>query len=221
MKKIILILIVLILLVNITGCVENIQPVQNKQTDINYKELLDNAKEIKIVEEIISLGKYYYVYADGVKVATISGNILTNFGDVFTMKDLNGNFLIKEKQIKRWGMRYTRAAIIMDENDNTLGYICEEALTKLFSIGYYFHFLNENKEPIGISDEIDFSFFKRNVFKDNEGNIDYEVNAEFSFVDTYTMKVYDTTDIPLYHAILMVCIEDAIYDAKESSKKKK
>ena len=48
-----------------------------------------------------------------------------------------------------------------------------------------------------------------------EGNIDYKISANFTINDTYDLEVIDSNDIPVYTAIFMVCIEDAIRDSEK------
>lgn len=181
----------------------------------DYEQLLINAETIVIEEEVFSLSKKYNILVNEEKVAEVEGDFVKITGDTFTLKDMNGKTLASEKQIKRWGTKLTRVAEIYDEDNNVTGYIGEEASSKLFSIGYFFHFYDENKKEIGISDQVNFTSFKKNNFKDTNDNILYKVNAKFNYTDTYELEVLDSSIIPLYHAIFMVCIEDSIKDSEE------
>ena len=209
---------VLILCLFVIGCGN---PKDQKVTNKDYKALLDKASTVKIEEAFVSLGKHYDVYVGDEKVAEVTGNFFTTFGDTFIMKDPNGNFLIKETEIKRWGLEFDRMAEVQDQNNNTLGYIGEKTWTKIFSIGYTFHFFNSDKQMIGTSDQINFSFFKENQFFDNNNKVAYQVQKKMGFTDKYELKVYDKSIIPLYQAILMVCIEDSIKDAEDKKNDKK
>lgn len=216
------ILMILILSFFIGGCAPPPPPQVEKKSSDYYKQKLDNAKEIKIDEAMMSIGKYYDVYADGEKVATIEGKFITTFGNVFEMKDLNGEFLIKEEEVKRWGpFDVTRLAEVKNEKDEIVGYIGEKYWDKWFSVGWSFHFYNKDKQEIGNSDQLNFTMFKENAFYDTNHNLQYQVEANWGWTDNYTMKVYDKSKIPLYNAILMVCIEDAIHDAKKAEDDKK
>lgn len=191
----------------------NISEVSEEKIDT--EKILKEAEKIVIEEDILSLGKKYNILVDEEHVATVTGKIINAFGDVFILKDINDNVLAQEKQIKRWGLKLNRCAEISDSEGNITGYIGEETQTKLFSIGYYFHFYDAEKNEIGISDQINFTLLKENNFNDLEGNIDYEVKASFSLFDRYELIVNDSSNIPLYNAIFMVCIEDAIKDAED------
>lgn len=207
-----------------TGCGKSLPSATNTKklpTTTNYLTALNNAKEIEIKESLISFGKKYTLYVDGKAVGTVNGKLINAFGDVFTLKDKSGNVLASEKQVKRWHIKFDRNAVVMDSNDNVTGYIGEEALTKIFSIGYFFHFFDKNRKEIGTSDQVNFSLFKKNIFRNSDGNTAYKVNKELTlFTDSYDLHILDKTKIPLYQAIFMVCIEDAIKDSKEKAAKK-
>jgi uncharacterized protein YxjI len=208
----------------VTGCGKSLPSATDSKvsaSSLNYVQALSNAKQIEIKESLISLGKKYTLYVNGKEVGQVTGKLINLFGDVFTLKDKSGNVLAKENQIKRWHIKFDRSAEVMDANGNTTGYIGEEPLTKIFSIGYFFHFFDKNKKEIGTSDQVNFSLFKKNIFKNADGSIAYKVNKRFTLLrDTYDLNVIDSAKIPLYQAIFMVCIEDAIKDSKEKKKKK-
>ncbi|MGF7535042.1 hypothetical protein AAGG74_15335 [Bacillus mexicanus] len=187
----------------------------NNLSSEKYEELLSNTNEFRIKEATFSLGKAYNVYVDDTLVATVKGEVIKVTGDVLTMTDPNDKLLIKEKQIKRWGFKFTRSGVFLDENDNEIGYLGEKTITKLTNLGHYFHFYDKNKEEIGVSDEIVFSFLKKYDFKDSKGNIAYKVKQEPGFVDKYTVTVNDDKNIPRLQAIIMICIQDAIKDAED------
>lgn len=209
----------------ITGCGKSLPASKSKSLENSkskYAEILRSAKKIEIKESFISLGKKYKLYVDGKEVGVVTGKLINAFGDVFTLKDESGNVLAKEEQIKRWHLKFDRSAVVYGGDDNVTGYIGEEALTKIFSIGYFFHFFDKNKKEIGTSDQVNFSLFKKNIFKDSEDNTAYKVNKKFTLLtDSYELNILDSSKIPLYQAIFMVCIEDAIKDSKEKAKKKK
>lgn len=212
MKKFVYLSLSLLVVFLLVGCSDN--AVSNGNPNKNYSDVIDDANKITIKEKVMSLAKAYEVYVDGEKVATVKGKIVNNFGDVFTVTDSNGNFLIKERQIKRWGVKFNRAAEITNQDDEVIGYIAEETFTKLFNGGYYFHFLDANKEEIGISDQIALSLLNKYKYYDKSDNQEYQVDGKFSLVDTYTIKkLVAEPKVPPLHAILMVCIQDAIHDA--------
>lgn len=207
----------------VTGCgkVTNISESKNpSKPKEDYVQALNSAKQIEIKESFISIGKQYKLYVDGVEVGEVTGRLITAFGDVFTLKDRNGHVLASEKQIKRWHLRFDRDAAVYDGNGNLTGYIGEEALTKIFSIGYFFHFFDKNGNEIGTSDQVNFSLLKENIFRNADGIMAYKVNKELTLIrDSYQVNIYDKSKIQLYQAIFMVCIEDAIKDASKKKKK--
>lgn len=214
-------LIIILTTLTLVACNQTVQSSNTTNTtnilsSDEYLELLQNAKQLEIKEEILSMGKEYNVFVDDTLVANVKGKAINVTGDLLTMTDPNGKFLIKEKQIKRWGIKFTRNGVFLNEKDEEIAYIGEKINTKLTNIGHYFHFYNEDKKEVGSSDEIVFSILKKYDFKDNKGNIDYSIKQEFGFVDTYTVTINDNSNIPILQAIIMICIQDAIKDAEES-----
>lgn len=217
-KKILIIILSTFIL---SACSQEPQPNNSSTSNNNlsseeYTELLQNAKQVKVKEEVFSIGKEYNIFVEDTLVANVKGKSVNVTGDVLTMTDPNGKFLIKEKQIKRWGIKFTRNGVFLNEEDEEIAYIGEKMSTKLTNIGHYFHFYDKDKKEVGSSDEIVFSLLKKYDFKDNEGNIDYNIEQEFGFVDTYTVTINDNSNIPILQAIIMICIQDAIKDAEES-----
>jgi uncharacterized protein YxjI len=218
--KVIQVIACFLILFFVAGCANSPQPTPQVQKPTkDYKAILNDAKVIRIDEAFVSIGKQYNVYVGDEKVAEVKGDFFKSFGDTFVLRDQNGNFLIKETEIKRWlPADFERMAEVQDENNNTLGYIGEKVWSKLFSIGYTFHFFDKNKNMIGTSDQVNFTMFKENRFYDNNNKAAYYVEKKLGMTDTYIVTINDKSTIPLYQAILMVCIEDAIKDAKNKNK---
>lgn len=213
MKKLnILIVFVSLLLVS---CSSTSTKEQKNLSSEEYAKLLSTSNILTIEEEPFSMGKEYKIYSENILVAIVKGKALKATGDILTMTDPNGKVLMKEKQLKRWGIHFTRNGVYIDDNEKEIGYLGEILETKLTNIGHFFYFYDKDKKKIGTSDEVIFSYLKKYNFNDTKGNIDYEVSQEFDFVDTYQVKVVDDTEIHRYQALLMVCIQDAIKDAEE------
>lgn len=209
------IIVMIVVMLMLVGCGQ-------QKSNVNYQALLDNASKVTIKEAMISLGKEYDVYVNGQQVAEVHGKIFKGFGDTFTLTDENGNILDKEKQVKRWGISLNRSAVIEDAKGNVVGYIGEQTLDKFLSFGYVFHFYDKNRKEIGKSNEVVFSLLKQYKYSDNDGQLAYQVNANLNlFKSSYTLTVKDKSQISLNDAILMVCIQDAIYQADKENKSTK
>ncbi len=195
---------------------------KQKSAAIDYEKALRSASEITVDERSMSVGKHYNILADGKKVATVTGkstHALTGsfVGDVFTLKSLDGRVLASEKEEKRY-LRYDRAATVYDGQGKVTGYIAEEQFEDLFSFGYIFHFYDANDREVGKSQKIGKSSLNHHSIMDRKGKTDYSVDKKFVVTpgDTYELQVKDReSEVPLEHAILLVCIEDAIGDASE------
>lgn len=199
----------MLIMVLFTGC-------GNKAPDFSA---IQDAETITVKEVAVSVGKKYKIYADGEQIGYVKGKALKLWEDKFEIYDMNGEKIMEEKEVKRI-VRLNRMAEIRDTEKKVIGYIGEQTLSKMFSIGHTFHFYDGEKKPIGISDEVNISLLKKNNFKDNEGNTDYKVSAKFDLFDVYDIEVKDgDSSIPPEFAVLMVCIEDSIKDAEEKEKK--
>lgn len=193
----------------------------NNEDEIGLIETLNNAKEIKIKEKVFSIGVGYDVYADGNLVGSIKGKVIKSFGDKFKLIDTNGNTVKEEKQIKRWGVKINRMAEVTSPDGNVTGYIGEERINDFFSIGYRFHIYNENKEEIGYTKQ-KLTFLGREFdIYDTEDNMDYDIDEEvFNLTSTYTIKVNDTSDIPVEDIVFYIAIQDCILTADEEKASK-
>jgi len=207
----------------LTGCTggttQPVKPENNNSTEIiNYEQKLRTASTITISEYVISLGKDYDILADGVKVGTVEGKNLKLWGDVFTLKILDGKVLASEKENKRILFQYNREASVHDVNDTIIGYFAEEKFNDWLSWGYIFHFYDADRNEVGKSQKIGKGAWNYHKLFDNQGNTDYTVDKKFVMMggDKYEIQVHDfESAIPLEQAILLICVEDAIADAND------
>lgn len=194
--------------------------------DGTAKDALYNAQELRIEERILSVGKDYDVLADGVRVATVSGKDLNLWADKFTLETTDGEELASEKENKRVFIKYNRSAEFFDAQGNTTGYLAEKRFTNLLTPGYIFHFFDEAKQEVGNSQKIGRGAIDLHHLYGTDGSIEYTLDHKFTFwgsiagfdsADEYSIKRKDpNSKIPLEHAILLVCIEDAIKDSQTS-----
>ena len=103
-----------------TNTIVNEDVIVPNNKDENILEKINNATSVKVKEKVISLNKSYDIYIDGQNVANVSGKYVNITGDVFTLKDINGQVLMSEKQIKRWGIKLNRTAQIYDSKGSTV-----------------------------------------------------------------------------------------------------
>lgn len=191
----------------------------------SFEEILSISKEITMEKKILSIRKHYYIMSDGVLIGEVKGKLFPFFGDVLELKDIHGNMLRKESQIKRLGLTQVklfnisidRLAQIEDENSNVLGYIGEEKLKDWWKIKRIQYFYNSDfkKEGTGKPDSL---FFNKD-FKifDNEGELDYVIDGNFfSPTSKYTLDIIDTSDIDIEDVIFYTIIENSIINSKLS-----
>lgn len=191
---------------------------KEEKTTSGLIEILNNAKEIKVKEKVFSIGVGYDVYADGELVGSIKGKVIKDFGDKFKLVDNDGNVVKEEKQIKRWGIKINRMAEVYTPDGEVSGYIGEERIEDFFTIGYRFHIYDKNKEEIGYTKE-KLTFIGREFdIYDMQDNKDYDIDEEiFNFTSTYTIKVNDTSDIPVEDVVFYIAIQDCILAAEEEN----
>ncbi len=188
------------------------QPAQPKQN--TYEQRLRNASSI-VIDEDMGFGKNYSILVGGKKVASVRGKAVRMWGgDVFTLTTVDGKVLGYEREHKRRFFKLNRAASVYDANDKLQGYFGEEKFRDGFRWGYIFHFYDEKKQEIGESDKRGKSAWNRHKLKDEQGNIDYDINKHATLGnDKYTLTVKDKKSaIPVEFAILMTCVEDVIGD---------
>ncbi len=97
---------------------ETIIEENNEQVDLQKK--INSANRIVVTEEFISFNKKYNLYINDEYIGNISGKFVNITGDVFTLKDKNGNVVSSEKQIKRWGIKLNRMAEVRDKSNRAI-----------------------------------------------------------------------------------------------------
>lgn len=101
-----------------------------------FEEIMNISNEITLEKKIFSFKKHYYILSDGVLVGEVTGKLFPIFGDTLKLKDINGNLIKKENQIKRLGLTQVklfnisinRLAQVKDSNGNITGYIGEQKI---------------------------------------------------------------------------------------------
>jgi uncharacterized protein YxjI len=190
---------------------------ENSNNDSNVLEQINNAQNVQVIEKVISLNKEYEVYVDSKVIATVSGKYINVTGDVFKLKDNSGNIVASEKQIKRWGVKLNRLARLMDENENTVGYIGEDVIKDLFSLSKYkFHFYDENKNEYAHTKEKILSLLYEFEVYDESDNEIYKIEEDFNLLtDSYNITKTKDSDVSMEKVIFLTCIVDAIRDSEE------
>lgn len=191
----------------------------------SFEEILSSSKEISMEKKILSIRKHYYIMSDGVLIGEVKGKLFPFFGDVLELKDIHGNIIKKESQIKRLGLTQVklfnvsidRLAQIEDSTQTITGYIGEEKLKDWWKIKRIQYFYNSDfeKEGTGKPD----SFFLNKDFKifDNDGEVDYVIDGNFfSPTSKFTLDIIDNSDIAIEDVIFYTIIENSIINSKLS-----
>lgn len=201
-----------------------------------FEEILDLSSEITIEKKIFSFRKHYYILSDGVLIGEVKGKLFPLFGDTLKLKDIHGNLIKKESQIKRLGLTQVklfnlsinRLAQVEDSNGNVTGYIGEEKLIDFWRLKRIEHFYNSSYEKLGRGIPDSIILCRDYKILDNDDNIDYIIDGSiFSPTHKYKITINDTSNIDIEDAIFYTIIENSIrnYKLKESNstsnKKKK
>ncbi|HAX74107.1 MAG TPA: hypothetical protein DCY20_11340 [Firmicutes bacterium] len=212
-KKLTFIICLLVCLLLTVMFTENVQA----QSFDDLITTLENTDEMIIKRKWFTLNNSYAIYVDKDKVGTVDGKYINITGDVFKLKDTEGQVYGSEKQIKRWNIKLNRLAQVYDENSKTVGYIGEQMINDFFRLGKTFHFYDSNKDEVGVAKQKVFRLFSEFVIEDNNGTKLYKIKQQFSlFSSTYKITVYDNSVVPVEQSIYLTCILDAIKQAEES-----
>ena len=200
-----------------------------KSTDLvnpktqSFEEILENSQKITMEKKLLSLRKHYYIMSDGVLIGEVRGKLFPLFGDTLELKDIHGNLIKKESQIKRLGLTQIklfnvsidRLAQIEDENNNITGYIGEEKLKDWWKIKRIQYFYNSDYEKEGSGKPDSFFFNKDFKVFDNEDNLDYIIDGNFfSPTSKFTLNIEDSSDIEIEDVIFYTIIENSIINNK-------
>lgn len=195
--------------VNLTGCSQDMGDANIQSA---YKKTLDTAKEITIKEKWISIGQEYNIKVKGKTVATVEGKNIKFWGDIFALKTIDGKLLAFESEKVRV-ITWNRGAAIYDGHKNLTGSIKEKKLQDALNWNYIKHIYNAKGDEIGISKKFGNSSLGDHNIYDMNKNIDYNIDKRFVLLggDRYDITVKDqNSEVPLYDAILLTCIEDAL-----------
>lgn len=189
----------------------------------SFEEILANSKKITMEKKLLSIRKHYYIMSDGVLIGEVRGKLFPFFGDTLELKDIHGNLIKKESQIKRLGLTQIklfnvsidRLAQIEDENNNVTGYIGEEKLKDWWKIKRIQYFYNSDYEKEGSGKPDSFFFNKDFKVFDNEDNLDYIIDGNFfSPTSKFTLSIEDSIDIDIEDVIFYTIIENSIINSK-------
>ena len=159
---------------------------------VDYMTLIENSKKLTVKKEpLSSLFRKYTLYVDGKEVGNISGNYINHSGSTLTLIDLNDNIIAKEKNIQRHGK-----ANITNQNDNTIGYIQEDPLSK-----NNFHIFDSNQNKIAYTKK-----FANTIKIYNTSNeIIYEIDKD-PLIDSYTIVKQKENNISISTILIFTCM---------------
>ncbi len=232
-RIIVTILIAAISGVSLTGCNTSLEDskqtvsIEDRQTEDKKTEeeiknslnTLNNAKEIIVAKDLVSLNKSYGISIDGNTFGDVDGKFVNVTGDKLTIKDNKGNIISSEKQIKRWNIKLNRLAEVYNDKEEVVGYIGEEKINDMFKLGYNFHFYDKNRNEIGILKQKVLSFLDTFKIYDNSGKLCYEIKANLTLIsDKYTITVHDSSIIPADQAVYLTIILNSINNAQKKAK---
>lgn len=228
-SKKMMVIVTIVSAIGLVGC--NNTNHSNQNSNINQNKIektsnllseLNKAKEITVKEKFISFGAGYDIYADDKHVGEIQGKYINITGDVFELRDLNGNVVKSEKQIKRWNLKLNRMAEVYDKDKNVSGYIGEEKIKDMFDWGYKFHFYDKNKNEIGYTDQQIFSLTKTYKVYDLDKNLDYEIEGDFfTLKPSFEIDVHDNSNIPVEDVVFYTAIQNEIAKSDKAKSEKK
>ena len=206
----------------------NSSKIVNTKTQ-SLEEILYSSKEIKLEKKILSFRKHYYIFSDGVLVGEVKGKMFPLFGDTLELRDVKGNLIKREKQIKRFGLTqeklfnvsFDRLAKVEDSNKKLTGYIGEEKLKDFWKVNHILYFYDENFSKIGKARPDFFILSKDYKVFDKDNNIDYVIDGNiFSLTSKYTINIKDNSDIDVEDVIFYTIIENSIINSKTTSSTK-
>lgn len=201
----------------LAGCTSDtssIEPTADSAASEAAIAKLEDAKTIKLDKAVFSLGDKWSVEADGEDVATIEGKTLYMIGDVYELRDMDGNLLGYEAEQMR---AFTHGADLYDAKKRNAG----EIETELFSWGYHFHVKDENGTEVGGAKQKLMSWtLAMDLTGKNGDDVEWKMKkAAFSWGDSITLtRVKDgDTDLSAVNAIWLSAIANEIDSSSGSS----
>lgn len=132
LKNLIAAFMTIIVAFTVTSCDKNVKvdASANPEDSLSSISQINNAHEIHVKKDIFTFADRWEVTADGEKVATIEGLTFPIAGDVYAMKNLNGNLMGMESEDF---LTLTRGADVYDYNAQKIGHINQHAFSMLRS----------------------------------------------------------------------------------------
>lgn len=217
LKKIAAVVMAVALTLPLAGCTSDtssIEPTADAAASEAAIGRLEDAKIIKLDKAAFSLGDKWSVEADGEDVATIEGKTLYLIGDVYVMRDMDGNLLGYEAEQAKG---FTHGADLYDAEKNAVGEIRDE----LFSWGYHFHVKDADGTEVGGAEQKLMSWtLSMDLTGMDEDDVEWKMEkAAFSWGDSITLtRVKDGDgDLSAVNAIWLSVIANEIDSSSGSS----
>jgi|GEM_PF-6433669 len=192
------------------------------------RQRLDSAHLMVVKKSFISLEKKYAVYVDGSRVGTVTGKIFPVFGDTFTFTSAKGSPILAEREVKRtFRLSIDRLAVVTDPGTGReLGYVAQNQWRDLLNWGIVFHVFDMDQREIGQARQQFSLFLKESTITGTEEEHqrrEYGVKQVLNmFQNTYDISISEGPhSISPEMAVLIVCIEDAIWSAQHAKGSKR
>lgn len=152
----------------------------------NYESLLKNDYNIIVNEEI---------------VATVTGEYIKLFGDVFTLRSSNGELMLYESEEI---LHLNNQAGVYNPNNEEIGRIESSYINLL----YESHFYKNGQKIATCQEHLDIP--REDTIRDSYGNLLYTISQEDVVASFYEVNVINNKVISPEIAIFFGCINDAI-----------
>lgn len=176
-----------------------------EKTSLNKEEFLEelnNAEEIHIMKNYMSLANAYHIIVDGKIIGSVSGEVFYVLGDCFSMRSSNGDLISYEKEEV---FHLNNQASIRNEEDIETGRIESKILTLLYECSY----LDVEGNTLATSEQ-HFSLLRKDTIKDANGNVVYRINDTNYFASNLIIEVLDNSTVSPEIAIFIATIDEAI-----------
>lgn len=172
----------------------------------NAVDVINSSERVEVVKKTTSLRRTYYIFVEDKLIATVTGKFIHPLGDTFTMKDLEGNEIISEKEHIQL-TSVTKSATVSD------GTKVKQDVFKDFARRFKYHLLDKDNNEYAYTDGNIFGVPAQVfVYNSNDEKI-FVINGDYEIVNRgYTVVKYQDSDCSMAKAVLLTTMIDTIRD---------
>lgn len=170
------------------------------------EEIINSSERVEVIKKTTSLRRTYYIFIEDKLIATVTGKLIHPLGDTFTMKDVDGNEIISEKEHIQL-TSITKNATISD------GTKVKQDVLKDFAQRFKYHLTDKDGNEYAYTDGNILGVPAQVFVYNTDDEKIFAINGDYEIVNRgYTVVKYKDSDCSMTKAVLLTTMIDTIRD---------